>query len=400
MFFLLALAGAHAAAKGQFPEWRFQGRDVVVKIPRDSFHEPQSAACEAAAAAAAAKNSSPAPVLIIDAPSWFCTSDSVGNHLPLYFTLRALALLHGIGFQMQPTCGPIIRDTPKYITGWLPQSASPNWPPEVPRDPGTIMREIEGTCKCRTIITHVCTYGWPLFAAVWGREIRAAAERYSVARKGVLASNGSKTQKYTYDLDDAVIHFRCGDIMEMDASRGPLNSGFVPLSVLLRYLRPLAPRSVGIVTTPLVEKCSSKLETRAMDCKHGKQCHDILEVLLPALQSGLTGPRKMHGPRVRIHDKDTTVGAMSRIALAQLSICPPSTFCVWPALGAVEGVLTGVGGGHSIALEPGKRAAAALGEGHLHVHALHGSNASILSIKRIKEAQMSPQQIGQFLVEH
>ena len=36
MFFLLALAGAHAAAKGQFPEWRFQGRDVVVKIPRDS----------------------------------------------------------------------------------------------------------------------------------------------------------------------------------------------------------------------------------------------------------------------------------------------------------------------------------------------------------------------------
>ncbi|EOD16628.1 hypothetical protein EMIHUDRAFT_118916 [Emiliania huxleyi CCMP1516] len=150
MFFLLALAGAHAAAKGQFPEWRFQGRDVVVKIPRDS---------------------------------------------------------------------------------------------------------------------------------------------------GVLASNGSKTQKYTYDLDDAVIHFRCGDIMEMDASRGPLNSGFVPLSVLLRYLRPLAPRSVGIVTTPLVEKCSSKLETRAMDCKHGKQCHDILEVLLPALQSGLTGPRKMHGPR-------------------------------------------------------------------------------------------------------
>ena len=108
----------------------------------------------------------------------------------------------------------------------------------------------------------------------------------------------------------------------------------------------------------------------------------------------------MHGPRVRIHDNDTTVGAMSRIALAQLSICPPSTFCVWPALGAVEGVLTGVGGGHSIALEPGKRAAAALGEGHLHVHALHGSNASILSIKRIKEAQMSPQQIGQFLVEH
>ena len=70
----------------------------------------------------------------------------------------------------------------------------------------------------------------------------------------------------------------------------------------------------------------------------------------------------------------------------------------WPALGAVEGVLTG--GGYSIALEAGKRAAAALGEGHLHVHALHGSNASILSIERIKEAQMSPRQIGRFLVEH
>jgi len=302
---------------------------------------------------------------------------------------------------MQPTCGPIIRDTPKHIIGWLPQSASPNWPPEVPRDPGTIMREIEGTCKCRSIITHLCTHdGWPLFAAVWRREIRAAAERYSVAHKGVLASSGSETKKYKYDLDDAVIHFRCGDLMEMDASRGPLTSGFVPLSVLLRYLRPLAPRSVGIVTTPLVENCSSNLETRAMDCKHGKQCHDILEVLLPALQSGLTDSSQMHGPRVRIHDKDTTVGAMSRIALAHLSICPPSTFCVWPALGAVEGVLTGVGGGNSIALVAGKRAAAALGEGHLHVHALHGSNASILSIERIKEAQMSPQQIGRFLVEH
>ena len=141
---------------------------------------------------------------------------------------------------MQPTCGPIIRDTPKHIIGWLPQSASPNWPPEVPRDPGTIMREIEGTCKCRSILTHVCTHGWPLFAAVWRREIRAAAERYSVAHKRVLVSSGSKTQKF--DLDDAVIHFRCGDLMEMDASRGPLNSGFVPLSVLLRYLRPLAPR--------------------------------------------------------------------------------------------------------------------------------------------------------------
>jgi len=34
MFFLLALAGA--AAKGRFPEWRYHGRDVVVKIPRDS----------------------------------------------------------------------------------------------------------------------------------------------------------------------------------------------------------------------------------------------------------------------------------------------------------------------------------------------------------------------------
>ena len=133
--------------------------------------------------------------------------------------------------------------------------------------------------------------------------------------------------------------------MEMDASRGPLTSGFVPLSVLLRYLRPLAPRSVGIVTTPLVEKCSSNHEAQAMDCKHGKQCHDILEVLLPALQSGLTGPMKMHGPRVRIHDKDTTVGAMSRIALAQLSICPPSTFCVWPALGAVEGCSLALGVG-------------------------------------------------------
>ena len=154
----------------------------------EQVHEPQSAACEAAAAAAAAKNSSPAPVLIIDAPWWFCTSDSVGNHLSLYFTLRALALLHGIGFQMKPTCGPIIRDTPKHIIGWLPQSASPNWPPEVPRDPGTIMREIEGTCsrtkQCRSIITHYCTHGWPFFAAVWRREIRAAAERYSVARRG------------------------------------------------------------------------------------------------------------------------------------------------------------------------------------------------------------------------
>lgn len=134
-------------------------------------------------------------------------------------------------------------------------------------------------------------------------EDRAAAERYSYSRlhthKGVLASSGSNNNTHTYDLDDAVIHFRCGDIMEMDASRGPLNSGFVPLSVLLRYLRPLAPRSVGIVTTPLVEKCSSKLETRAMDCKHGKQCHDILEVLLPALQSGLTGPRVESMTRTR-----------------------------------------------------------------------------------------------------
>ena len=45
--------------------------------------------------------------------------------------------------------------------------------------PAQSLIEIEGTCKCRMIITHFCTHGWPVFAAVWRREIRAAAERYS-----------------------------------------------------------------------------------------------------------------------------------------------------------------------------------------------------------------------------
>jgi hypothetical protein len=120
------------------------------------------------------------------------------------------------------------------------------------------------------------------------------------------------------ELDDAVLHFRCGDVMQGVGNGG---YGFMKFFAFARHISPHV-RTIGIVTQPFD---SIGVLTRKQDQSAGDRCRIVVMALVDYLQERF--PRA----RIRIHNgKDETMAlAYARMIMANQTVAGMSSFGVF-----------------------------------------------------------------------
>ncbi|GAX17309.1 hypothetical protein FisN_10Lu173 [Fistulifera solaris] len=108
------------------------------------------------------------------------------------------------------------------------------------------------------------------------------------------------------ELDDVVIHFRCGDIIELKAHH---KYHYVRWSVLAKRISPAA-RTIGIVTQP------SQGQTRKIDNHNRDRCTQLLGPMQTYLQQRLPWAQV----RIRNAPEETIALAFSRFIMANQSL--------------------------------------------------------------------------------
>jgi hypothetical protein len=123
-------------------------------------------------------------------------------------------------------------------------------------------------------------------------------------------------------LDDAVIHFRCGDLMDSDHPR----YGFLSFPSLVSQLASTV-RSIGVVTQPYNDESH---QSRAWDNTAIKRRR--CRIVVTDLVDYLTG--RFPAARVTVHNRpdDTIALTYARMILANQTIAGISTFGVFPAI--------------------------------------------------------------------
>jgi hypothetical protein len=124
-------------------------------------------------------------------------------------------------------------------------------------------------------------------------------------------------------LDDAVIHFRCGDLMD---SEHP-NFAFVRFASYARHIAPHT-TSIGILTQPFQSRDQD--QTRPCDATDTTldRCRTVVLALVDYLQ------QRHPNSRITIHNgpHETIALAYARMILAQQTLAGLSTFGIFPML--------------------------------------------------------------------
>lgn len=125
-------------------------------------------------------------------------------------------------------------------------------------------------------------------------------------------------------LDDAVLHFRCGDLL----TDGHIKYGFMKFSSYVRIIHPYV-RSIGIITQPFQGQSRRTDQKRLAPVR----CKVLVSSLVEYLQKAF--PRA----RITIHndESETIVISYTRMILARQSIAGISTFAFFPALATLGG---------------------------------------------------------------
>ena len=184
-----------------------------------------------------------------------------------------------------------------------------------------------------------------------------------------LSSSLKTTPLYPEEeLDQVAIHFRCGDVL---SGFSTTNYGMVPFDVYRTAL--LASNSnytsIGIVTQPF--KQGKNL--RSLDAKHSMDCKQIVS----SLQNYLSHHFSHAKVTIRNSQSDTIPMVMSRLVLAEHTICIRSTFCVFPAL-ATFGEVTFLPEGVAYFVDP-------IARSHPNIHLLDSNKVPFLFSKQIKK---------------
>ena len=148
--------------------------------------------------------------------------------------------------------------------------------------------------------------------------------RRDLRRMASQETSRSKTNPY---YNDAVIHFRCGDLL----TNGHAGYEFLKFHDLIRpFVNSTTIQSIGIVTQPLGEK---HVQTRYMDKVEisGARCRRVLDALIEYLQArfpNTTAVQVHNGPR------ETVVTSMLRMMTARYLTAAHSSFSVMAAAAA------------------------------------------------------------------
>ena len=122
------------------------------------------------------------------------------------------------------------------------------------------------------------------------------------------------------NFDEAVVHFRCGDLVV----RGHPGYSFVRFPVYRRYLPPNTSR-VGILTQPLWKEGNRRLDRKGVS-----RCRTLVSLLEGYLQR--------YYPNVAVHDEADLRVTYQRMLRAQTLIGSESTFAAFAALTSNETV--------------------------------------------------------------
>jgi len=123
------------------------------------------------------------------------------------------------------------------------------------------------------------------------------------------------------ELDDAVLHLRCGDIIDSDHA----SFGFMRFSSYSRHISPTV-KSIGIVTQPFDAKAQQR------EKESDKQTRERCKMVVFAFQRHLD--KKFPEARVSVrNDVDETIAlTYARMIMANQTIVGISTFGVFPAI--------------------------------------------------------------------
>ena len=135
-----------------------------------------------------------------------------------------------------------------------------------------------------------------------------------------IDSNGTTAAPFAdIELDDAVLHFRCGDLMDSSHS----SFAFMNFRGYTRHINPNV-KSIGILTQPFT---TDSVQARSIDSESHirDRCRTVVQALVEYIQE-----RFPHA-RMRIHNTESIALTYARMILAQQAISGISTFGVMPA---------------------------------------------------------------------
>ena len=124
-----------------------------------------------------------------------------------------------------------------------------------------------------------------------------------------------------YDLDDAVLHFRCGDLMDSDHP----HFAFMKFSGYVRHISPEA-SSIGILTQPFDEGT----QARAIDTDNfkGHRCRTVVYSLVKYIEERHPNARVS----IRNDVEETIALTFARMTMANQTINGISTFSIMPTI--------------------------------------------------------------------
>jgi hypothetical protein len=131
---------------------------------------------------------------------------------------------------------------------------------------------------------------------------------------------------FNVELDDAVIHFRCGDLLGSNLT----SYGFMTFSGYVRHIS-RETKSIGILTQPFADDTAAA-QQRSLDADSvkNKRC----KTLVLALKDYISERHPKSTVSIRNDANETIALAYARIAMANQSIGARSTFSVFPIAAA------------------------------------------------------------------
>jgi hypothetical protein len=130
------------------------------------------------------------------------------------------------------------------------------------------------------------------------------------------------TPLFNVELDDAVIHFRCGDLLGSNLT----SYGFMTFSGYVRHIS-RETKSIGILTQPFADY-TAMAQQRSLDADsvNNQRC----KTLVLALKDYISERHPQATVSIRNDANETIALAYARIAMANQSIGARSTFSVFP----------------------------------------------------------------------
>jgi hypothetical protein len=153
----------------------------------------------------------------------------------------------------------------------------------------------------------------------WPEIVEAKSSIHSIA----TPQQGDSPLFPGLELDDVVLHFRCGDLIYSDEPR----YGFMTFDAYARQISPQA-QSIGIVT----ESFDAKGQHRQAD--NGRVTRDRCRLVVDAFVEHLQQRFPNAQVRIRNGPEETVALAYARLIMANQTVTSLSTFAFFPAVAA------------------------------------------------------------------